>query len=77
MSAAIARGLSGAVVGKGTRVGLLFGNGAEWVKWWAAISRIGALCIPISTFLQPAELGRVVRHADLHALVADPTFPRA
>ena len=74
VSAAIARGLLARGVGKGTRVGLLFGNGAEWVKWWAAISRIGALCIPISTFLQPAELGRVVRHADLHALVATRHF---
>jgi acyl-CoA synthetase (AMP-forming)/AMP-acid ligase II len=73
-SAVVARGLLARGVGKGTRVGLLLGNGVEWVKWWAAISRIGALCVPISTFLQPPELARVVRHADLHALVATRHF---
>lgn len=73
-SADIARGLLARGVGKGTRVGLLFGNGIQWVTWWAAISRIGALCIPLSTFLQPAELARTVRHADLHLLVGQRHF---
>lgn len=70
----LARGLLARSVGKGSRVGILFGNGSEWVTWWAAISRIGAICIPISTFLQPAELARVVRHADLQLLVATRHF---
>ena len=69
-SAIVARGLLARGVGKGARIGLLFGNGTEWVRWWAATARIGALCVPISTFLKPAELERVVRHADLHGLVA-------
>jgi acyl-CoA synthetase (AMP-forming)/AMP-acid ligase II len=73
-SAALARGLLARGVGKGTRVGLLLGNGVEWVIWWAAISRIGALCVPLSTFLQPAELGRVVRHGDLHLLATTRHF---
>lgn len=75
-SAERARGLLALGVGKGTRVGILFGNGPEWTLWWAAIDRIGAVCVPISTFLKPAELARVVRHADLHAIVGTRTFLR-
>lgn len=73
-SRAIARGLLARGVGKGTRIGLLFGNGADWVRWWAAASRVGALCIPLSTFQRPAELARVIRHADLQLLVAQRSF---
>ena len=74
VSAGLAQGLLVLGVGKATRVGLLLGNGAEWVTWWAAISRLGALCVPLSTFLQPAELGRVVRHGDVHLLVTAREF---
>jgi acyl-CoA synthetase (AMP-forming)/AMP-acid ligase II len=73
-SDAIARGLLARGIGKGTRVGLLFGNGAEWVAWWAAVEKIGALCIPLSTFSRPAELARLVRHSDLHLLGASRSF---
>lgn len=73
-SRAIAQGLLARGVGKGTRVGILFGNGTQWVIWWAAVSRIGAICVPLSTFLQPPELARVVRHGDLHMLIAQSRF---
>jgi acyl-CoA synthetase (AMP-forming)/AMP-acid ligase II len=73
-SAALARGLLAHGIGKGSRVGLLLGNGPAWVTWWAAVSRIGAVCVPMSTFLQPAELARVLLHADLHWLVASRKF---
>ena len=73
-SARCARGLLAAGVGKGTRIGVWFGNGPDWVIWWAAISRTGAVCVPLSTFLQPAELARVVRHVDLHGLVGTRAF---
>lgn len=73
-SSAIARGLLARGIGKGSRVGLLLGNGPSWVTWWAAVSRIGAVCIPLSTFMQPAELARVVRHSDVQYLVATPRF---
>jgi acyl-CoA synthetase (AMP-forming)/AMP-acid ligase II len=73
-SRALACGLLARGVGKGTRVGILFGNGSDWVVWWAAISRVGALCIPLSTFLRASELARVVRHSDLHLLIAQKSF---
>ncbi|OBI44040.1 hypothetical protein A5706_04180 [Mycobacterium sp. E796] len=73
-SDALARGLLARGIGKGTRVGLLFGNGTDWVVWWAATEKIGALCIPLSTFSRSAELARVVCHADLHLLAASRSF---
>lgn len=75
-AAALARGLLACGVGKGTRVGLLFGNGAAWITWWAAISRIGAICVPFSTFLQPVELARAIRHSDVHLVAAQRRFLR-
>ena len=73
-SARLARGLLATGVGKGSRVGVWMGNGPDWAVGWAAISRIGALCVPISTFSAPGELARIVRHADLHALLAQHEF---
>jgi len=73
-SALVARGLLGRGVGKGSRIGLLFSNNIEWVISWAAIVRMGAVAIPLSTFSQPPELARVVRHADLQGLLAQRGF---
>ncbi|WP_082943846.1 class I adenylate-forming enzyme family protein [Mycobacterium sp. 1274761.0] len=69
-SARIARWLLNEGVGKGTRVGLFFANGVEWVLWWLAASRIGALVVPLSTMYAPAELAKVMRLADIAVLVA-------
>lgn len=69
-SADIARWLLGQGVGKGTRVGLFFPNGPEWVIWWLALSRIGALAVPLSTLYTPAEIAKVARLADIGLLVA-------
>src|SRR5690242_16016331 len=69
-SAQVARRLLAAGVGKGTRVGLFFANGVEWIVWWLAVSRIGALAVPLSTMYTPAELAKVLRLADIGVLVA-------
>ncbi|MGE2717556.1 class I adenylate-forming enzyme family protein [Mycolicibacterium litorale] len=70
-SAEHARWLLHEGVGKGTRVGLFFPNGVDWIVWWLAVSRIGALAVPLSTMYPPAELAKVVRLADV-ALVVGP-----
>ena len=75
-SAVLARGLLARGVAKGSRVGLLLGNGPRFVTWWAALTRIGVVAVPLSTFAKAGELGRVVRHADLHALVVQRSFLR-
>ncbi len=69
-SARIARWLLNEGVGKGTRVGLFFANGADWIVWWLAVSRIGALAVPLSTLYTPAELAKVLRLADIGLLIA-------
>jgi acyl-CoA synthetase (AMP-forming)/AMP-acid ligase II len=69
-SAHVARWLLTEGVGKGTRVGLFFANGVDWIVWWLAVSRIGALAVPLSTLYAPAELAKVLRLADIGLLVA-------
>ncbi|WNG90856.1 class I adenylate-forming enzyme family protein [Mycobacterium sp. ITM-2016-00318] len=69
-SADAARWLLAHGVGKGTRVGLFFANGVEWIVWWLAVSRVGALAVPLSTMYASAELAKVLRLADIGALVA-------
>ena len=73
-SAIWARGLLARGVGKGSRIGLWLGNGTEWMVAFAAVTRIGAVAVPISTFYKGAELARVVRHADLEGIVVQQPF---
>src|SRR3954451_10533722 len=69
-SAHVARRLLHEGVGKGTRVGIFFANGVDWVVWWLAVSRIGALAVPLSTLYAPADLCKVLRLAVFALLVA-------
>ncbi|MDH6194181.1 acyl-CoA synthetase (AMP-forming)/AMP-acid ligase II [Mycobacterium frederiksbergense] len=72
-SAHLARWLLHEGIGKGSRVGLFFPNGADWVTWWLAVSRIGAVAVPMSTMYAPAEIAKVLRLADIGLLVAPST----
>ena len=56
-------------LGKGTRVGLLFPYGTEWVVAWLAASRIGALVMPLATTYRAAEIRKVLRIGDIHMLL--------
>jgi acyl-CoA synthetase (AMP-forming)/AMP-acid ligase II len=56
-------------VGKGTRVGILFPNCAQWLICWLAAARIGALTVPLSTFAPGGELGRLLRHTDVQVVL--------
>jgi acyl-CoA synthetase (AMP-forming)/AMP-acid ligase II len=69
-SADMARRLLAAGVGKGSRVGLFFPNELDWILWWLALSRIGALVVPLSTLYAPAEIAKVLRLADIGTLIA-------
>src|SRR5262245_49032368 len=72
LSARIARGLLALGLGKGARVGVLMPNGPDWLVAWLAAARIGCVVVPINTFYKPRELLFVLRHADVHALLAVP-----
>ena len=69
-SAALARGLLAQGAGKGTRIGLLFPNGIDWVAGWLAIERIGAIAVTLSTFFAAGELRYAVRHGDVAILLS-------
>jgi acyl-CoA synthetase (AMP-forming)/AMP-acid ligase II len=56
-------------MGKGTRVGLYFTYGQEWVIAWLAASRIGALVMPLATTYRPLEIGKVLRIGDIDTLI--------
>jgi len=68
-SAALARGLLARGVGKGTRVGFIYGNSPSFALMLAAISRIGGIAVPISTLIKANELVRVLRQSDITGLI--------
>lgn len=68
-SGEIARGLLARGIGKGARVGFIFGNGPGFALMLAAIARIGAVAVPISTMIRAAELVRVLRQSDIQGLI--------
>lgn len=61
-------------VGKGDHVGILMPNSVDWALTWFALTRIGAVAVPLNTFYKASELAWTIRHADLRAVVAWPSF---
>jgi acyl-CoA synthetase (AMP-forming)/AMP-acid ligase II len=76
-SQALAGQLLAAGVGKGSRVGVLFGNSPSWVIAWLAVARIGGLTVPLSTFSPGRELARTIRHDDVGAILTTEEFAGA
>jgi acyl-CoA synthetase (AMP-forming)/AMP-acid ligase II len=70
----LAKRLLRAGIGKGTVVALLFPQGPDFVVTLLAITRIGAVAVPLSTFLRGPEIHRAVRHVDAHLLLAPGTM---
>ena len=70
----IAAGFVDAGVTKGTRVGLIMPNGVRWVQTAIALTRIGAVLVPLSTLLAPRELVAQLRVASVQMLVAVEEF---
>ncbi len=73
-SAAFARGLVAAGVGKGSRVALLAPNGIEWAISFFGIARAGAIAVGVNTFYKERELAWTLRHCDAQHLVCTPSF---
>lgn len=61
-------------VNKGHRVGLLMPNRIEWAINAYAIMRIGAVLVPLSTFLRPTELCSQLATAAVRHLIAVSDF---
>jgi fatty-acyl-CoA synthase len=71
-----AKRLVAAGAGKGTRVGLLCSNRAEWLPVAFGVLRTGAALVPFSTLWKRDEIAYALRHADVQILVALPAFLR-
>ena len=65
----LAKALLANGVRRGTHVGLLAPNGPEWVVGYFAITRIGAVAIPLNTYSKPRELSWVMEHAAVEVLL--------
>lgn len=61
-------------VGKGARVGLIMPNGVDWVRTAVALTRIGAVLIPMSTLLTAPELAAQLRVAAVQFLIGVEEF---
>lgn len=61
-------------VSAGSRVGILFPNSPEWVVAFFAVTRIGAVAVPVNTFSRPRELAQLLRHAEVRMLLATSSF---
>jgi acyl-CoA synthetase (AMP-forming)/AMP-acid ligase II len=71
---ALAAAFIEAGVGKGTRVGLIMPNRVQWVQIAVALTRVGAVLVPLSTLLQPPELVAQLRAASVQLLIAVEEF---
>lgn len=61
-------------IGKGTRAGLIMPNGVDWVRIAIALTRIGAVLVPLSTLLTPPELRAQLRVAAVQFLISVEEF---
>jgi acyl-CoA synthetase (AMP-forming)/AMP-acid ligase II len=61
-------------VGKGTRVGLVMPNCVRWVQIAIALTRIGAVLVPLSTLLRGGELVAQLRVGSVQCLIAVEAF---
>lgn len=73
-SAEMARRLLATGITKGVRVGILAPNGPEFAVAFLAVTRIGAVAVPINTFFQAGELAWLLRDADIHTVLAVDTL---
>lgn len=73
-SAHLARGLIGLGAGKGTHIGVLYPNGADWIVAMLAAARVGAVVIPVSTFATAPEMATQLAHADVEILLATAAY---
>lgn len=60
--------------GKGTHVGLLYPNGADFAVGMLAAARIGAVVVPFSTFATARELREQLVDSDVEILLAARSF---
>jgi fatty-acyl-CoA synthase len=73
-SGRIAGALFAAELAPGARIGLLLGNGPEWLTLCFGASMAGAVVVPLSTWSTPAELALLIEDARIELLFSAGTF---
>lgn len=73
-SAQLARGLIALGAGKGTHVGLIYPNGADFVVGALAAARIGAVVVPFTTFATAREMREQLLDSDTRILLATASY---
>jgi acyl-CoA synthetase (AMP-forming)/AMP-acid ligase II len=74
VTSALADALVSAGIGKGNRVGLIMPNNVRWVQLALALTRIGAVLVPLSTLLTARELVAQLQAASVRHLIAVEEF---
>ena len=72
-----AKGLMATGVGRGTRVGLLVPNRAEWLAAAFGTAMCGGVLVPLSTFATGDELAQLLAHSGVGVLIAQRGFARS
>ncbi|MCV7176296.1 class I adenylate-forming enzyme family protein [Mycolicibacterium sphagni] len=70
----LATALVNAGIGKGSRIGLIMPNNVRWVQLALAITRVGAVLVPLSTLLTTRELIAQLQTAAVQYLIAVEDF---
>lgn len=73
-SRSMATALLQAGVGRGSKVALLMGNSVDFAVSFLAITRIGAIAMPLSTMSTSFELRGLLLNSDAEFLVSVPTY---
>ena len=70
----LAAGLAAAGVGRGDKVGIMMSNRPEFLLSWFALSRIGAIEVPINTAHRGTLLHYILAQAECSALIVEADF---
>ncbi len=61
---------------KGDKVGILLGNSKEFIYSFLAIGKLGAIPVPINTFLKKNEIEYILSHSDAKLLITEKKFEK-
>ena len=65
----LSEGLFGIGVRHGDRVAIWMTNRPEWIITYFAVMRLGAVLVPLNTWLTPPEIGYLLRQSEARHLV--------
>ncbi len=71
-----ARFLEFSGIKKGDRVAIIVGNSVEFVVSFFAITKIGAVAVPINTFLKKGEFEYILNDCEAKLLISSPAFAK-